>query len=184
MLIGVLAIQGSVEEHLACLKKLNVETKEIRHVEDLKNIDGLIMPGGESTTISKLLKKYNLDKEIIKRVKSGMPIYGTCAGLILLSKNNPHSLKLMNIEVDRNAYGSQLDSFETEILLEDQKIKISAIFIRAPIVTKVGDDVEILARHNNMPVLIREKNVLGSSFHPELTKSLEVYKIFLSILNK
>jgi len=179
MVVGVLAIQGSFIEHITSLKKMGLEVHEIRHVEDLKNISALILPGGESTTMSKLMKEYSLDKEIIKLAKKGLPIYGTCAGLILLAKNISYGLRLMDVEVDRNAYGRQLDSFETEINFDNKKIP--AVFIRAPKIIKVGKDVEIIAKYEEKAVFVRQGNLFASSFHPELSNDLTVYENIFNI---
>lgn len=183
MTIGVLSIQGSFQEHLNALTRLKVKTKEIRLPEDLAEVSALILPGGESTMISTLLKEYKLDQAIIKKAQQGMPIYGTCAGLILLAKNIDYGLKLMEIEVSRNAYGRQLDSFTTKIDFIDRK-KIEAVFIRAPKINKVGKNVEILAYCGQEIVMARQDNLLVSSFHPELTSDDTVFRYFLDIILK
>lgn len=183
--IGVLSIQGSFFEHIEVLRSMGVNGFPVRCVEDLSLVDSLILPGGESTTISKLLKRFKIEEEIIKRVNEGMPIYGTCAGMILLSKNIDYSMKLMDIEVDRNAYGSQLDSFIgklTDVNKEELGVdSLDAFFIRAPRIKQVGDAVLVLASHEGIPVMVRENNILVSSFHPELTEDGTVYEYFLSI---
>jgi len=182
MKVGVLAIQGSFEEHLACLKKLSVICKEVRSLKDLEEVSALIIPGGESTTIFKLLSKYGLKNVLIDKIKSGFPVYGTCAGMILLAKNIDNSLQVMDIEVDRNAYGSQLDSFSTVLTDIDSKLnsrELEAIFIRAPRIKNYGKNVKVLARYKNTPVLLQERNILVSSFHPELTDDEFVYEYFL-----
>ncbi|PIZ95505.1 MAG: pyridoxal 5'-phosphate synthase glutaminase subunit PdxT [Candidatus Magasanikbacteria bacterium CG_4_10_14_0_2_um_filter_37_12] len=178
MTIGVLAIQGSVIEHLRMLDLLSVEKKEVRTKKDFDECNALIIPGGESTTMLSLLAEYKLDKLIIEKVKSGMPIYGTCAGMIVLA-----NLGLIGIEIKRNAYGSQLDSFETVLtnIKKDQLgvDQLKAVFIRAPQVTVVGTGVDTLAQYNGHPVLLKQKNILVSSFHPELTDEMYIYKFFL-----
>ena len=185
MIVGVLAIQGSFEEHKLALVKMNIDVCEVRTKKDLEKCDALIMPGGESTTIDKLLKIYGLNKEIISRVKGRMPIYGTCAGAILLAKkiednHGVEGLKLMDISISRNAYGRQLDSFETEIDFEGQKAE--AVFIRAPKILQTGVGVEILAKYNNEPVLVRQNNMLAGTFHPELTNGKAIYEYFLAMI--
>lgn len=182
--IGVLSLQGDFREHIEMLKKCDVPTVEVRLPEDLKNVSGLIIPGGESTTIGKLMQTHNLDKEIIQKHKKGMAIYGTCAGAILLSKeiigSNQPRLGLLDISVKRNDYGRQIDSFESELNIENMG-KIKGIFIRAPVIEKVRDGVRILSKLNNNPVLIRKGNILASTFHPELTGDKRVHEYFIRI---
>lgn len=194
MKIGILDIQGSVEEHLKMLKKLkNVDVVLVKKSEDLKDVKGLIIPGGESTTIGKLLRRFGLRDEIIKRVKKGMAVWGTCAGAILLAKKivgkeSADSLNLMNITVERNAYGRQLDSFETQVEFDcgigGFGYKCPAIFIRAPKILDIGKGVEILAKYKGEIVAAREKNMLATNFHPELTDDEEVHKYFVEMCAK
>lgn len=188
--IGVLDIQGSVEEHLAAIKKVGVVSIPVKTVDDLKKIDGLIFPGGESTTIGKLLRKFGLRNAIINRAKKGMPIYGTCAGAILLAKKiigceKADVLGLMNIGIKRNAYGRQIDSFETKIMFDFGSAfagqKIPAIFIRAPKIKSAGKNVKILAKCGGEIVAARENNFLVTMFHPELTDDLSVHKYFIEM---
>lgn len=191
MKIGILDIQGSVEEHLEMLKKIkNVEVVLVKKNEDWKDLKGLIIPGGESTTVGKLLRRFGLRDEIIKRVKKGMAVWGTCAGAILLAKKivgkeNADSLKLMNITVERNAYGRQIDSFETQVEFDCGVgafgYKCPAIFIRAPKILEVGKNVEVLAEYKGEIVAAREKNMLVTNFHPELTDDEEVHKYFVKM---
>jgi pyridoxal 5'-phosphate synthase pdxT subunit len=185
--IGVLALQGDVIEHLKMLRGLGVEAVEVRTPDDLSKVDALIIPGGESTTIGKLAVEYGLDRAIPARVKEGMPVYGTCAGMIALSKEarggEPPLLRLMNIAVRRNAYGRQVDSFETD--LEVPALggpPLHAVFIRAPMIESVGPDVEVLASLGGKPVLVRQGNMLVSAFHPELTSDDRVHRYFLEML--
>lgn len=189
--VGVLNIQGSVEEHLTALKKCGANPVAIKTIKDLARIDGLIIPGGESTTIGKLLKKYRLDKKIRNRVLSGnLTIWGTCAGAILLAKKNsnnrPDSLDLMNIETSRNAYGRQLNSFEAKIDIPALKIKkFSAVFIRAPRIKRAFKKAKVLAEYDGESVMVEEGNLLVTTFHPELTDDLRIHKYFLEkIRNK
>lgn len=191
MKIGVLDIQGSVEEHFVALKKIKkIEPVLVKTVKDLEGIDGLIIPGGESTTIGKLLRKFGLRDEIIKRAKAGLPVWGTCAGAILIAKKitgkqTADSLKLMDITIERNAYGRQIESFETQIEFDVGAYGkavwgkvVDAIFIRAPKIVKVGKGVKILAIHNGEIVAARQGNLLATNFHPELTEDLSIHKYF------
>lgn len=167
--IGVLALQGAFVEHIKVLNKLGVQFSEVRTVEDLKNIDGLIIPGGESTTMNLLIGE-------IKKHMKNLPIFGTCAGAILLSQQN-----LLDIEVERNAYGSQLDSFEDDFKFLGANFH--GIFIRAPKIVKVGPKVEILAKNSKDEiVLVREKNYLAATFHPELTEDTRIHEYFIQIV--
>lgn len=190
MQIGILAIQGSVIEHRRALEKLGVKVSEIRLPEDLKVVDGLILPGGESTTISKLIKRFGLFDELKKQISNGLPVWGTCAGAILLAKkvigkNPPLTLGLMDIEVDRNAYGRQVDSFEKELIVKSDELRVNnihGVFIRAPKIRPLPkSDVEILAECYGEPVMLRQKNILATSFHPELTEDLFVHQYFLDM---
>ncbi len=191
MQIGVLDIQGAVKEHILMLKKLNVDVVLVKKIEDLEKIAGLIIPGGESTTLDKLLKKYNLGDAILQKYKRGMKIWGTCAGAILLSKKIKNArgvegLKLIDVEISRNAYGRQLDSFETRLLFDfglkkTENREIEAVFIRAPKILKVGNGGKVLARHQNEIVTVRENGLLVTTFHPELTDDVSVHKYFVSM---
>lgn len=192
MKIGVLDIQGSVEEHVATLQKLNVDVVKIKKVEDLEAINGLIIPGGESTTMGKLLRRFGLREAILERVNQGMPIWGTCAGAILMAKEivgdqKADGLEVMNIKVERNAYGRQLDSFETQLEFDlgpygkTLAAEVPAIFIRAPKIVSVGDNVEILAQYKNEIVAAKEGKLLATTFHPELGLDLQVHQYFVEM---
>ena len=185
MKVGVLSLQGAVEEHLNMIKRCGSEGIKVKTVEDLKKIERLIIPGGESTAIGKLAKIYGLDKAIISRAREGVPVFGTCAGMILLAKeiqdNEQIRFNLINIVVKRNAFGRQVDSFEADLKIEAFTGKpFKAIFIRAPYIKEIGREVNILAQFNGKIVMARQKNILVSSFHPELTNDLRVHKYFLS----
>ena len=190
MRIGVLALQGAFIEHEKILKKIGVETFEIRKKSDLNNaisdnrINGLIIPGGESTTIGKLLHDLNLFDDIKKLISDGLPTFGTCAGLILLAKkieNDDHvHLGLMDIKVKRNAYGRQLGSFFTENEFKHVG-KVPMTFIRAPYITEVGENVEILSKVNGNIVAAKENNILVTSYHPELNDDLQVHNFFINM---
>lgn len=181
--IGILALQGDSLEHFNALRQIkNVKTFFIKNKQDLNdNLHGLILPGGESTTIGKLIKRYNLAQPIKKMVRSGVGIYGTCAGCILISKyvDSPYSLELINIEVKRNAYGRQVESFIDD--LDSPVFKnLSGVFIRAPKITKIIDpDIKILASYKKNPVLVQQDNILAGTFHPELTDQALVHEYFV-----
>ncbi len=186
MIVGILSFQGDVAEHAAVLSALSVQSTEVRTVDDLKKIDRLIIPGGESTVIARHLSISGLDKEIIKMAKAGMPVFGTCAGAILLArkatgKNAPSTLGLIDITVDRNAYGAQLDSFEALISVKGGPKSVAVSFIRAPIITWTGKGVEVLATHGKHPVLVRQGKILAAACHPEMRGSVEMHEIFLNL---
>ena len=187
MKIGVLALQGSFQEHITALKKCGVKTVLVRLPNDLDYINGLIIPGGESTTIGKLMEEYQLDKAIKRRYEEGMPIYGTCAGAILLAKDIISSkqpkLSLMDISIKRNNYGRQIDSFEASLPIFEGK-PFKGIFIRAPIIDSLHDGCKVLAEFENKPVLIQQHNLLASTFHPELTNDLRIHKYFINIVDE
>jgi 5'-phosphate synthase pdxT subunit len=176
--IGILGIQGSREEHEKMLKKLKCNVKWVRTPDQLSGINGLIIPGGESTAIGKIIKKNGLYDKLLRQVKSGLPVWGTCAGAILLAINgSPYSLKLIDIDIERNAYGRQNESFITDINFQDKPFK--AVFIRAPKITKTAKNVKILARHAQDPIIVRQDNIMASTFHPELTNDIAIHKYFL-----
>ncbi len=189
MRIGVLASQGAFAEHISTLKKLDTEAVPVRLPGELKGVDGLIIPGGESTTIRKLMYSYKLMDAIAALAGSGMPLFGTCAGMILMAKqvsgNSTTSLCLMDIRVKRNAFGRQLDSFETELDIPALgKMPFPAVFIRAPIIEHCEKDVEILARLNDKTIVaVRQGKLLATAFHPELTDDLRFHRYFLDIVS-
>ncbi len=185
--VGVLAMQGAFHKHCMMIEKLGASAIEVRTVEDIKKINGLIIPGGESTVMSKLLDRNGLIEPLRKRALAGMPIFGTCAGMIMLAREvDDFDLPLpglMDIAVHRNAYGRQLESFEANFPVKGLKEPpFSGIFIRAPKVTRCGDNVEILAEYEDVPVLVRENQFLGASFHPELTGDSRIHLLFLSMI--
>lgn len=187
--IGVLSFQGSVEEHIELLKTIeNVNPIEVKTLSALDKIDGLIIPGGESTTISKLLNIFGLAKPLQKRIDDGMPVWGTCAGLILLAKEiqgeKPH-LNVMDIAVKRNAYGTQKDSFCVNSKIpEVSKSDIPLVFIRAPWIESAKPNVKILSKINGHIVAARQGNMLATSFHPELTQNNKFHKYFVDIVKQ
>lgn len=185
-MIGVLAIQGSVAEHEEALKKAGFSVIPVKTPADLARVRGLIIPGGESTAIGKALLAQGLFAPLKKRIKEGMPVWGTCAGAILLAKHgSEYSLDVLDIVVERNAYGRQNDSFEIDLAVPIfGQSPLLAIFIRAPRITTVGKGVEVLAKLNGEPVLVRHKNILASTFHPELTPDLRVHRFFGALCAK
>ena len=187
MRTGVLALQGAVTEHIQMLSALGTEAVTVRLPSDLDGLDALIIPGGESTTISKLLTDYGLMKPIRKLAKQGFPIFGTCAGLVLLAKTVPNlelePIGLMDIEVTRNAFGRQVDSFEADLEIPAlHNGAFRGIFIRAPIIEKTQNGIEVLCVLNNKPVAVRQDKLLACAFHPELTADLRLHKYFLDIV--
>ena len=185
--IGVLSLQGSVEEHLTMLNRLpDVEALPVQTKESLAQINGIILPGGESTTISKLLHLFDLYEPLTKRIEEGMPVWGTCCGMILLAKEligeTPH-LAVMDIAVRRNAYGRQIDSFMANATVESVCVnETPLVFIRAPWIEKAGRNVEILLKINGHIVAAKEKNMLATSFHPEMTGDLSWHNYFANIV--
>ncbi|MBT3231690.1 MAG: pyridoxal 5'-phosphate synthase glutaminase subunit PdxT [Calditrichaeota bacterium] len=187
MKIGVLAIQGGFSLHSRILQKLTTETKEIRLPKDLDGIDGLIIPGGESTTLSLLMKKYNLFEPIKSQVRSGLPVWGTCAGAIMLGygEGTPQPrFDLINVEISRNAYGRQMDSFVAPLEISKFSKDFPGVFIRAPKLLKVDSSVEILAYYKGEPVMALQDNILVTSFHPELTTDIRIHEFFIKHITK
>ena len=188
MKIGILALQGAFAEHARVLEKLGIESVELRNLEDYqkyqKELSGLILPGGESTTMGKLLRDQDMLIPIREAILSGLPVFGTCAGLILLAKEitsqDESHLGTMDMVVERNAYGRQLGSFYTEAECKGVG-KIPMTFIRGPIISSVGEDVEILATVDNQIVAAQEKNMLVTSFHPELTDDVRLHQYFINM---
>lgn len=187
MIIGALALQGAFREHIKILKACGVEGVEVRLPSQLEGVDGLIIPGGESTTISKLMVEYGFPDEIRAFAASGKPIFGTCAGLILMADKvdgrQRSFLNLIDIDVRRNAYGRQIDSREVDLSLPFLAGgDFRAVFIRAPIIDKVGRAVEVLAYYQDRVVMARQNNILVCSFHPELTGDSRIHRYFLNMI--
>lgn len=187
MKIGVLALQGAFAEHIKVLTDLNVEAVPVRLPSDLDGLNALIIPGGESTTISKLLVDFSLKEPVRNLIQQGLPVFGTCAGMVLLAKKvvgaEVETLGLMDIEIKRNAFGRQVESFEADLpvtALGDKAFR--GVFIRAPIVQKVEASVEILCQINNRAVAVRQEKKLACAFHPELTDDLRFHKYFLNLV--
>ena len=184
MKVGILALQGDVREHKKVLIKLGADPVEVKLPRDLEDLDALIIPGGESTTIGMLMKKYKLDSKIKQKHKQGMPIYGTCAGAIVLAKeiigSKQPKLALADISIKRNDYGRQIESFETELSIKDIG-DFKGIFIRSPIINRFSNGVETLSEHKNNPVMIKQDNILITTFHPELTNDTRIHEYFLGM---
>jgi len=186
--IGVLAIQGDFLEHRHVLARLGVDAPEVRLPSELDGLDGLIIPGGESTTIVQLIDIYGFRSVLADRVREGLPVWGTCAGMIVLADSltdrRPEPLHLMNIDVSRNAFGSQVDSFEADLDIESvEGPAFRGVFIRAPIVNRAGDGVRVLAAlPDGRPVAVRQDTMLATAFHPELTDDDRVHDLFRRIV--
>jgi pyridoxal 5'-phosphate synthase pdxT subunit len=176
--IGVLAVQGNFREHEQVLRRLGAVPVEVRKPEQLEGLDGLVIPGGESTTFMRLMRRYGLD-EAVRRFEQ--PVFGTCAGMIVLDRNH---LDLMDITVRRNAFGRQVASFETDLSVNGETEPVRAVFIRAPVIEDVGPQVEVLAEVDGRPVLAREGRFLVAAFHPELTDDTRVHERFLDLVKE
>jgi 5'-phosphate synthase pdxT subunit len=186
--IGILALQGDVREHANALREVGAEPVEVRLPRDLVGLDGLILPGGESTTMRKLVDLYGLCEPIVALAHGGAPVYGTCAGMILLADRiadgDEPVLKLLDITVQRNAYGRQLDSFEADVAIPSLGDEpVHGVFIRAPVVSEVGPEVEVLARDaDGRPIAVRQGRVLATAFHPELTGDRRLHRLLLELI--
>jgi 5'-phosphate synthase pdxT subunit len=185
MLIGVLALQGAVAEHIRMLEMAGAEGMPVKKVSELEQLDGLIIPGGESTTIGRLMVEYGFIEAIREFAAKGKPIFGTCAGLIIIADEivgqaNTH-LKLMDMKVSRNAFGRQRESFETDLSVSGITEPVRAVFIRAPLITEVGPDVEVLAVYQDQIVAAKQDNLLACSFHPELTNDHHLHAYFVAM---
>ena len=187
--VGVLALQGAFREHVAAVASLGATAREVRQLKDIDGIDALIIPGGESTTMGKLLNEWNMLEPLRQRILDGMPVYGSCAGLILLCREIENSdqprLGVLDATVRRNAFGRQVDSFETNLSIpEIGADPLPAVFIRAPVITGVGAGVKVLAEVDGQAVAVRQNNILATSFHPELTPDTRMHSYFLSFCGK
>ncbi|AQQ54672.1 pyridoxal 5'-phosphate synthase glutaminase subunit PdxT [Planococcus lenghuensis] len=184
--IGILALQGAVREHVKQVEACGAEAKVIKRVEDIAGLDGLILPGGESTTMRRLIDRYELMEPLRAFAASGKPIFGTCAGLILMAKtvegyDAPH-LGLMDVTVARNSFGRQIHSFETELAVKGIDNPVDAVFIRAPHITAAGPTVEVLAEYDGRIVMVRDGQFMGCSFHPELTEDISLTRCFIDLV--
>jgi 5'-phosphate synthase pdxT subunit len=190
MKVGVLALQGDVREHARALEDAGATTCIVKRADQLAEVDALVLPGGESTTIGKLLDRYELLGPLRERAQAGMPLYGTCAGTILMARHitgpqdAPHRLGVMDITVRRNAYGRQLDSFEADLPVVGLDGEFRAVFIRAPVIEQIADDVEVLAEVDGHPVLVRQGHLLASTFHPEMTPDARLHEMFVQLIDK
>ena len=190
MKIGVLAVQGDFAEHLALLRTLGVDGQEVRLPEHLKGMDGLIIPGGESTTLGRLMSIYHLREPIEQMARQGKSIWGTCAGMIMMAheitEEDPVPLQLMDIGVHRNAFGRQVDSFEQDLEIAGfDHVPFHGIFIRSPVINRVGRDVKVLAAlSEDQPVAVRQGCMLATAFHPELTNDTRFHRLFLDLVSK
>lgn len=188
MNIGVLALQGAFREHRLMLERLGCTVREVRLPKHLEGLDGLVMPGGESTTMGKLMVHYGFLEALPRFHASGAAIWGTCAGAILMASDIAGSdqprLNLMDMRVQRNAFGRQVDSFEVPLEVRGLDAPFPAVFIRAPIIERVGESVEVLSRHEGGIVLVRQGRLLASSFHPELTNDSRLHELFLAMCAK
>ncbi|WHY77648.1 pyridoxal 5'-phosphate synthase glutaminase subunit PdxT [Neobacillus sp. WH10] len=186
--IGVLALQGAVREHINSLEACGVEAIAVKRKEELQDLDGFILPGGESTAMRRLIDKYNFMDALKEFAREGKPMFGTCAGLILLAKelvgySEPH-IGVMDIKVERNSFGRQVDSFEADLAIKDVAESFPAVFIRAPHIVEAGENVEILSKHNDRIVAAREGQFLGCSFHPELTDNHRLTAYFVEMVKE
>jgi pyridoxal 5'-phosphate synthase pdxT subunit len=186
--IGVLALQGDVEEHLAALEACKVEGVRVKTVAELDAVNGLIIPGGESTTIANLLERFKLHKPLLERAKAGMPIWGTCMGMIVMAEkvagSKQPTLGLLHIEVKRNAFGRQIESTEQPLEIEGLDGKpFPGVFIRAPWIESAWGGAHVLAFVDGKGVMVWQNSLLGTSFHPELTDDLRIHKYFLQMVN-
>lgn len=188
--IGILGIQGAIEEHIRLIEKIpNTKTILVKTLEELEQIDGLILPGGESTAIARVLRDFEMIVPLQEKIVNGLPTWGTCAGMILLAKEisngDPTILGTMDMTVKRNAYGKQLDSFVTnEIIPAISSEPIPLVFIRAPYVEKVSDKVEVLHKVDGEIIACREKNMLATAFHPELTNNTAFHQYFINMVQE
>ncbi|MDQ0163930.1 pyridoxal 5'-phosphate synthase glutaminase subunit PdxT [Aeribacillus alveayuensis] len=188
MKIGVLGLQGAIREHIQSIEACGAEGVIIKHPSQLEDIDGLILPGGESTTMRRLIDKYGFMEPLKKFIAGGKPVFGTCAGLILLAKkivgyDEPH-LGVLDVTVERNSFGRQRESFEVELVISGVADDFIGVFIRAPHIVEAGEDVEVLAKHDGRIVAARQGHILGCSFHPELTDDHRFTQYFLNIVKE
>lgn len=183
--IGVLALQGDFREHAATLDAIDAVAVFVRLPDDLQSLDGLILPGGESTTIGKLAERFGLIDPLRREIEGGLPTLGTCAGMIFLARGTtgpPQTLlEVLDVVVERNAYGAQLESFEAPVEVDGFDEPVNGVFIRAPRLEKIGAGVEVLASYDDHPVMVRQRNILATSFHPELTDETRIHRLLTEI---
>ncbi|AKL87126.1 pyridoxal 5'-phosphate synthase glutaminase subunit PdxT [Bacillus atrophaeus] len=186
--IGVLGLQGAVREHIRSIEACGAAGLVVKRPEQLNEVDGLILPGGESTTMRRLIDTYHFMEPLREFAAQGKPLFGTCAGLIILAKeiqgsDNAH-LGLLNVKVERNSFGRQVDSFEADLTIEGLAEPFTGVFIRAPHILEAGEDVEVLSEHDGRIVAAKQDNLLGCSFHPELTDDHRVTELFVQMVEK
>ncbi|MBU5261197.1 pyridoxal 5'-phosphate synthase glutaminase subunit PdxT [Bacillus atrophaeus] len=186
--IGVLGLQGAVREHIRSIEACGAAGLVVKRPEQLNEVDGLILPGGESTTMRRLIDTYHFMEPLREFAAQGKPLFGTCAGLIILAKeiqgsDNAH-LGLLNVKVERNSFGRQVDSFEADLTIEGLAEPFTGVFIRAPHILEAGEDVEVLSEHGGRIVAAKQDNLLGCSFHPELTDDHRVTELFVQMVEK
>ncbi|MGH8945897.1 MAG: pyridoxal 5'-phosphate synthase glutaminase subunit PdxT [Acidimicrobiia bacterium] len=183
--VGVLALQGDVREHLRIVEELGAQASEVKHPEQLEQIDALIIPGGESTTIGKLATRFGVIDPLRGAIDEGLPVYGTCAGMILLASSVTEGdqplIGSLDVVVKRNAFGRQNESFEADLEIEGMDHPFHAVFIRAPWIEKIGSEVEVLADIDDHPVMVRQGRLLATSFHPELTGDGRIHRMLLEL---
>jgi 5'-phosphate synthase pdxT subunit len=190
MKVGVLGLQGDVREHSRSLESAGATPVVVKTAAAVDSVDALVIPGGESTTIGKLLDRFELLEPLRERAETGMPMYGTCAGAILMSReiagsqDAPFRVPVLDVVTRRNAYGRQVDSFEADLAVAGLEEPFRAVFIRAPVFEKVGDSVEVLASVDGDPVLVRQGAFLASTFHPEMTGDNRVHELFVSMIKE
>ncbi|HZV78990.1 MAG TPA: pyridoxal 5'-phosphate synthase glutaminase subunit PdxT [Candidatus Binatus sp.] len=187
--IGVLGLQGDVEEHLAMLGRLKVDARSVKTAQDLSEVDGLIIPGGESTTVGTMLNRFGLTQPLLERVKKGMPVWGTCMGMIVMAQNvvgsSQPTLGMLHIDVKRNAFGRQVESAEVPLTISGLGGKpFPGVFIRAPWIEATRDNAKIMASLDGKGVMVRQGNLLGTSFHPELTDDPRIHKLFIDLVER
>ncbi|NPC94904.1 pyridoxal 5'-phosphate synthase glutaminase subunit PdxT [Bacillus sp. WMMC1349] len=186
--IGVLGLQGAIREHIRSIEACGATAKVIKWPEELNEIDGLILPGGESTTMRRLIDTYQFMKPLRDFVASGKPLFGTCAGLIMLAKkvvgSSESHLGVLDVTVERNSFGRQRESFEADLTVKGLEEQFTGVFIRAPHILEVGKNVDVLSEHNGKIVAAKQGNLLGCSFHPELTDDHRITKLFIEMVEK
>lgn len=186
--VGILALQGAVREHAASLKRCGAEAIEVKTADDLKGLDGLILPGGESTTMRRLIDTYDLMKPLKQFVSLDRPVFGTCAGLILLAEriagSDTSHIGMMNLTVERNSFGRQVNSFEAPLNIKDVGRSFPGVFIRAPHIAEVGEGVDVMCEYDGRIVMARQNNLLGCAFHPELTGDQRVMSYFVKMVRE
>jgi pyridoxal 5'-phosphate synthase pdxT subunit len=188
MKVGVVGVQGDVREHVRALEAAGATASVITKPSEIDEVDALVLPGGESTTIGKLLARFELLQPLAERARAGTPMYGTCAGMILMATeirgdhDAPNRLSVLDIAVRRNGYGRQIDSFEADLDVAGLSSPLRAVFIRAPVVERIGPDVEMLAAFDGAPVIVRQERLLASAFHPEMTCDPRVHELFVGMV--